>query len=246
MTSNPTSEGQEQELSWEEAVSRYLEQNPDYFSRYPEVLAALTVPHDAAAGAVSLIERQVRVLREKHEGLARQLRELVTIARENDVLTDRLHHFALAMIDAATLEDVIGTARDMLRQQYKLDVVGVRLRSDKPQHLGSPDFADPGDRRLDGVLQQFHRRDQDSRGSARAAGSKPIAGIRQDKATLVYLFGDTGREIRSSALVLLAAKDVRGVLALGSTDSLRFDPQMGTLYLAKLGELLSAAMARHL
>jgi hypothetical protein len=162
------------------------------------------------------------------------------------VLADRLHRFALAMIDAASLEDVIGTARDMLRQQFKLDAVSVRLKSETAQHAGSPEFTDPGDRRLDGILHQFFREEHDGRGAARKRAVKPIAGARQDKDALVYLFGDAAREIRSSALVLLGVKDVRGVLALGSSDPLRFDPQMGTLYLAKLGELLAAAMARHL
>ena len=56
---------QEQELSWEEAVSRYLQENPDYFLHHPDTLAALTLRHHANGQVVSLIERQVQLLRDK-------------------------------------------------------------------------------------------------------------------------------------------------------------------------------------
>lgn len=241
MSSKFSSEDPQQELSWEEAVGRYLEQNPDYFARYPDTLAALNVPHPDHGQAVSLIERQVKVLREKRDSLSRQLRELVSIARENDVLADRLHQFALAMIDCGSLEDVIGTARDMLRQQFKLDAVGIHLSGGAQGQVAHAEFIEVEDPRLDAVLKQFAVNDR-----ARARRPKPIAGGAQDSETLAYLFGDAARDIRSTALVMIPVKDVRGLLSLGSRDPLRFDAQMATTYLSKLGELLAAAMGRFL
>ena len=66
MNKKPSIEGLEKELSWEEAVGRYLEQTPDYFLRHPELLAALALPHPEAGRAVSLVERQVRAVEENH------------------------------------------------------------------------------------------------------------------------------------------------------------------------------------
>src|SRR5579863_9289987 len=112
-----------EELSWEEAVSRYLRENRDYFERRPEILSALDVPHGERGRALSLIERQVKVLRGQKTDLERQLQDLLAIARENDLLGARLHQFAIAMIDAASLDDCLDGAKDMLRQEFRLDAI---------------------------------------------------------------------------------------------------------------------------
>lgn len=221
-----------QEPSQEEAVSRYLQENPDYFLRHPETLAALTLRHQASGQVVSLIERQVQLLRDKDEKLSRQLRELLSIARANDVLSERLHQFAVAMIDSTALDEVLSTARDMLRQQFKLEAVVILLKGDFESLRGRPECVEPGDLRFDGVVQKF------------AAANKPLCGDKLDTDTLHYLFGDQAHTIRSSALVLLASADARGVLSLGSSDPQRFHPHMGTVYLSKYGELLMSAIGR--
>ena len=244
-TKQPSGE-QEQELSWDEAVARYLTENPDYFLAHPEALSALTLRHHATGQVTSLIERQVQVLREKNEQLARQLRELLSHARENDVLGERLHQFAMAMLDSGALDEVLSTARDMLRQQFKLDAVVILLKGDAAVLHGRPECAEPGDRRFAGVVQKFTASGQTSALPARSQAGKPLCGVKHDSDTLNYLFGSQAHDIRSSALVLLAGKDTTGVLCLGSSDPMRFHAQMGTLYLSKFGELLMSAISRFL
>ena len=246
MSTKQPNGGQEPELSWDEAVARYLTENPDYFLTHPEALAALTLRHHASGQVASLIERQVQVLRDKNEKLARQLRELLSHARENDVLGERLHQFAHAMLDSGALDEVLSTARDMLRQQFKLDAVVILLKGDAEVLRGRPECAEPGDRRFDGIVQKFASSGQTSALPARSQAGKPLCGVKHDSDTLNYLFGSQGHDIRSSALVLLAGKDTVGVLCLGSSDPLRYHPQMGTLYLSKFGELLMSAISRYL
>ena len=246
MNTKKPSSGQEQELSWDEAVARYLAQNPDYFLNHPEALAELTLRHHASGEVTSLIERQVQVLRVKNEQLTRQLHELLSHARENDALSERQHQFALAMLDSGALDDTLSTARDILRQQFKLDAVVILLKGDKEVLRGRPECAEPGDRRLDGIVQKFTASGQDSAIPARSQAGKPLCGIKHDSDTLSYLFGSQAQDIRSTALVLLASKDTTGVLCLGSSDPQRFHPQMGTLYLSKFGELLMSAISRYL
>lgn len=241
MTQKPSSDGQDRELSWEEAVARYLEDNPDYFQRYPDALAALNVQHSGALGAVSLIERQVQVLRDQKQGVSQQLRELLSIARENDVLAERLHRFALAMIDSASLDDVLGTARDMLRQQFKLDAVVILLKAASNRLAGRSEFVDPLDRRFDELLRQLQTGD----GAGPAARvSKPVCGAAHGIDTMTYLFAAQASQIRSTAIVALSGTDVNAIMCLGSADPVRFHPHMGTVYLARLGELLMAGIAR--
>ncbi len=241
MTNKPLSEEQDKELSWEDAVARYLEDNPDYFLRYPGILAALAVPHAEAGPAVSLIERQVQILREQNHGLSQQLHELLGIARENDVLAERLHHFAQAMIDSASLDDALGTARDLLRQQFKLDAVVILLKAQSEHLVGRPEFVDPADHRFSQLLRQLGSNDE-TFSSARVP--KPVCGAQHGIDTMTYLFDSQAHQIRSTAIVVLSGTDMSGILCLGSADPLRFHPQMGTIYLSRLGELLTAGVRR--
>lgn len=219
------------ELSWEEAVARYLEDHPDYFQRYPETLSRILLSHETGGKAVSLIERQVQVLREQNQTLARQLRELVNNARENDVLSGRLHRFATAMIGCASLDDVLDTTYDLLRQEFKLDAVVILLRG-RPVQGGRAELVPEDDRRLNSLFHQF-------------SGGKPICGGKFEDSLMSYLFSGRAAEIKSSALIPLGDKDPHGVLGLGTQDPYRFHPGMGTVYLTRLGEMLTHSLARH-
>jgi uncharacterized protein YigA (DUF484 family) len=219
------------ELSWEEAVARYLEDHPDYFLRYPETLSRLLLSHETGGKAVSLIERQVQVLREQNQALQRQLRELVNNARENDVLSGRLHRYATAMIGCSSLDDVLDTTYDLLRQEFKLDAVVILLQG-RPTQGGRAELVPEDDKRLNTLFQQF-------------SSGKPICGGKFEDSLMSYLFSGRASEIKSSALIPLGEKNPRGVLGLGTQDPYRFHPGMGTVYLTRLGEMLTHSLARH-
>jgi uncharacterized protein len=233
MTQKRTTEEQQNELSWEEAVARYLEDHPDYFVRHPDTLARLTLQHDVSGRAISLIERQVEALRGRETDLNRQLRELITIARENDVLGTRLHRFAVAMLDAVTLDDVFDGATELLRQEFRLDAVVIRVVG-ASEAAPARDEVVPGDEpQLQALLRPL-------------AVGKPLCGGKLEDPAMRYLFGGYADEVRSCALVPLGEKSGLGVLALGSRDPYRFHAGMGTLYLSRLGELLMHGLTRHL
>jgi hypothetical protein len=231
MSQKLTNEGRGDELTWEEAVSRYLEDHPDYFERRPQLLTRLALNHETGGRTVSLIERQVQVLREQDVASQRQLRELVSIARENDVLGQRLHRFALALIETPGPEEALEAAIDLLRTEFHLEAVVVRLAAEQPIAGRRAEYVDGDDVRLNALIRQF-------------SAGKPICGGKFDDSLNEFLFGEGHREIRSSALIPLGAHPARGVLALGSHDPHRFHPGMGTVYLTRLGELLMSALAR--
>ncbi len=232
MTQN-ISNGEQKELSWEEAVIKYLEENPDFFNRYPELTANLTIPHPGSGEAVSLIERQVKVLREKNNNLEQQLHGLVVVARENDALSSRLHDFGLAMIDTASLDDALDTAREKLQQEFKLDTVVIRLHANSTLVGTRPEFVDPNDKHMTAVLDQFQ-------------SSKPICGAELDSKLLSYIFGKHNEEIKSTAIAPLNGNGTSGVLCLGSKQPKRFHPDMGTSFLLKVSELLMRSLDRFL
>ncbi len=235
MNKQPSKEGPDKGGSWEESVSRFLEQTPDYFLRHPELLAALVVPHPESGRAVSLVERQVRVLRDRNEVMARELRELLQIARDNDQLGERVQRFALAMIEADSLDEALDTGQDMLRQEFGLDGVALRLTgSPRPAHPRA-EFVASGDPVLIGLQARLGGR-----------GGQPVCGPLSDATLSGALFGAGAGEIASTALVPLGRRGLNGVLALGSRERDRFRPDMGTVYLQRLGDLLLRGVARHL
>jgi uncharacterized protein len=229
MTQNVSTDEQEKELSWEEAVSRYLEDHPDFFQRYPDVLTRLALHHDVG-DATSLIERQVRLLRAENDSLRGQLRDLVAIARENDILSARLHRFALAMSDSASLDDVFDNAYAMLRREFRLDAVAILCKGEGNTAFARPEFVGD-DSRLESVIREY-------------GTGKPVCGSRFDESLLKYLFGLNVAAIQSASLIGLGTRGAFGMLALGSHDPRRFHAQMGTVYLAQLGDTLMHSIAR--
>src|SRR4030065_314102 len=177
MNKKPSSGNLEKDQSWEEAVGRYLEQTPDYFLRHPELLPALALPHPEAGRTVSLVERQGRVLRDRNEESTHQLQKSIAFARDNDQLGERVQRFALAMIDSDSLDEVLDTAQDMLRQEFSLDGVAVRLTGNPRPNCPRQEFAAPDDAMLDGLL-----------ASLAARNGQPLCGAVQATDTLEALF----------------------------------------------------------
>jgi len=235
MSKQPSSESIERTTGWEETVTRFLEATPDYFLRHPELLAALVIPHPETGRAVSLVERQVRVLREQNDTLSRQLHELIANARDNDQLAERLQRFALAVVDAAALDDLLDTAQDMLRQEFSLDGVALRMTGNPRPGCARPEFVEADDATLDALQTRLAARN-----------GQPLCGEVLDASTATALFGLSADAVRSAAIIGLEHRGLHGVLVLGSGDPLRFRPDMGTVYLTRLGDLLMAGIARHL
>ena len=257
MTQKLSGEERQHDISWEEAVSQHLRNHPDYFLHHPDILLDLTVPHPDSGSAISLLEYQMRLLREQNKQYSKQLRELVAIARDNDVVGFRLHRFALAMIDCTSLSDVLNTAQKLLREEFSLDAV-VMLFQESPERTPAlPGFVGVEDRYFAALLKRIneeYKADtavtisnvQASDATNVIQPSKPVCGEKFDEVMMNYLFADRAPEIKSTAMVPLGAALPRGVLCLGSSDPNRFHPNMGTVYLVKLGALLMHSVDRHL
>ena len=97
----------------EEQIGEYLVAHPEFFERHPGVLARLRLPHQRGSAAVSLVERQVLVLREKHEALEHKLHELIENGRANDAITDRVHRLTRRLLRARDLKSAVRRARDL-------------------------------------------------------------------------------------------------------------------------------------
>lgn len=219
-------------LSWDEAVARFLREKPDYFEMHPELLSCLTISHESGS-ATSLIERQVQVLRDRNNDLVRQLDELISVARDNDGLSQWLHRYSLALMECQDLEAVLDSNVTMLLDDLDLAQVVTLFTWADDKLQGRPEFSMTDNPVLPKTIMSVFGHEL-----------RPVCGYQASETIMNALFGEAVADIQSCALIPLGKKPVEGVLALGSSDPTRFREDMGTLYLSRLGELLEAACHR--
>ncbi len=217
----------------EKTVADYLRDNPEFFHNNASLLATLQIPH-AVGSAVSLVEHQVKVLRDQNSQLKRKLMDLVHVARDNNRLNERMHQLTLGLINANSLEALLDTLRENLLGEFKADTVVIKL-SGMPEAQARECGIDIFDAQAD-ELTQFE---------AFLKSSRPQCG-RFKQEQLQYLFGDQAQAIESVALIPLGVKPTLGLLAIGSREASRFHPGMGTLFLTHLGELTGLLLSEHL
>jgi len=224
-----------EETLTEEAVSSYLAAHPDFFERNPKLLGKLRIPHETG-GTVSLVERQVSMLRQKEVKLERQLRELIHVARDNDVLAAKIHKLSIHLLAADSLNATVAAIEEAMRAGFGADHAVLVL-------FGNPDsFEDVDAGRFFRAIQ---RDDESLRPFATfLKGSGPRCGQVRDSQRK-FLFRGDAEDIGSVALVPLGNKAGIGFLAIGSVDANRFHPGMSIDFLARVGDLVSGALNRY-
>ncbi|MDR3409787.1 MAG: DUF484 family protein [Formivibrio sp.] len=208
-------------------IVEWLRQNPEFFEEFADELSQIYVPHSHRGQAVSLAERQLLTLREKNRALELRLSELLQFGEENDVTSDKLHRLTVDLLRAEDLAGVIGTLEYHLRERFGVPHVALRL--------WMPNVV--------GVLREFEPVGEEVGRLAQNLIS-PYCGPYVTEEVLGW-FGEAGSGLKSFALFALRAGDEPfGILVMASEDSERFYPDMGTLYLQRLSELVSAALLR--
>jgi uncharacterized protein YigA (DUF484 family) len=214
-----------------EKVECYLRENPDFFVDHCELLEVIRIPHNTTGNTVSLIERQLSVLREKSNKLQSQLTEIIEIARDNDALNKRLHQLTLSLLSTNDAETAMCVLEKSLHQYFQVDRVIVCCFSNHAEiqkmpsgfSFMQPDASHP----FEVLLKQ----------------GEAWCGEVNDASLTQNLFGNDDGKVRSFAVTPLDQPDFRGLLVLGSYDAARFRPGMGLLYLRILGEIVAARLA---
>lgn len=220
-----TAEQPQSEQIDEVKVIQYLQDNPDVLMKYPKIFSSLAIPHNTG-GATSLVERQLKMLREENLSLKSKIEELVGIARENEELNQRFHRLALELMNADQLHDVLAMVQDQVQTFFYTDFVCFRFLPDISVDSNILDglVLDDQSGIVDSVKPWIEAR-------------KPVCG-RQDEKINHELFGADMR-IGSSAIIPLYHTSDLGLLCLGSVSADRFGLSMGTIFLQQLGELVS-------
>lgn len=212
-------------------VIDYLRDNPEFFNDNSELLAGIRLRHETGK-AVSLIERQVELLREQNGELKTRLLDLVQVARDNDRLNERMHHLVLALLKAGSFTALLDTLCEHLHSEFYADAVALHLAGLSDNALresGATAFVI--DERTQALFQ------------TPLGASKPLCG-RLNTEQLAFLFGDQAAALESAAVIPLGDKGSGGLIAVGSREPQRFFSGMGTLFLSRLGEVIGLLLAR--
>lgn len=225
--SSPTEEitGAPRELPNAADVAAYLRENPEYLRNYPDVLAALEIDHSSGA-AVSLVERQVVVLREENARIKRRFQELVGLAQSNEQLIKRVHQLALSLMEAAGPRAIFATLSERLGEDFGADHVRAIIFS-------NPSLADVAE------LPEFVGRECAERAYFTALLETAQPACTQLSADQARFVMDTPVHEGSTVLIPLSGKSWDGVLGVSSEDPQRFNAEMGTEYLAYIGDIVS-------
>jgi uncharacterized protein len=213
-----------------EQVAQYLRENPGFFDLHADMLAAITVPHPHGGRAVSLVERQVDILRDKNKALELRLADLLRIGQENDAISERLHRWTRDLLRARDPAQLPAVAIDGIGAAFTVPQVALRLW------------------RVDGAYRGLSfAQDVEPEMVALADSIKqPYCGPNADFKAATWLPGG-GADTRSIALLPLRvgfAPESFGLLVMGSPDPDRFQTGMGTAYLERIAELASAALSK--
>ena len=214
-------------------VTEYLLAEPEFFERNTGTLAKLQLPQNRNGAAISLVERQVLVLREKNAALERKLHDLVENGRGNEAIVDRVHRLTRRLLRASdpagvlcaletSLREDFGTSRWVLvitdpSLQKLADLANSQVRA-VPK--GSPELK---------IFESFFE------------SARPRSGQIRDTQR-EYLFGSNDDSVGSTVLVPLGDGASLGLLAIASSDTERYLPTMSTDFLIRIGEILTEAL----
>ena len=202
------------------AVEAFLRAHPNFLQDRPGLLAVLNLPH-GGEGAVSLVERQVSVLRERNIASRQKLAELSDISRENDRLLDATRNTILALLAGENRADLSRIWLDQVTGTFKADM-GALVWLD-----GSADSAEEA-LITDKLVRQ----------------SSGFSGVLRPE-EMQAVFGTAATEGSAALVAIRSGEDHIGVLGVGSHDTQRYRPEDGTLFLDYLAEVIGQLPACH-
>ena len=212
-----------------DVVATYLQEHPEFFEQYADTLAEIYIPHPHGGRAIPISERQILTLRDRSKQLETKLREVIQFGEENDAIGEKVHRLAMALLGARDLATVISTVHYNLREDFAVPHVVLRAwKANGPVDAPELNPASDATRELASNLTAPH------------CAAHPADGTSAD------LFGEAAPLLKSFAYVPLRTTEAFGLLALASEDAERFYPEMGVVYLKRIGDMVGTALLRNL
>jgi len=210
-------------------IANYLTSHPDFFDQHPELLSTLQLPHPQNGQAISLVERQSIMLRDRIKGLEARIVEMTRHGQENDEIANRLVTWARALLLQDDVRELPATLVDTMKRVFAVPHCAVRLWKVKPDYAALACARPVGS------------------DTVSLANSMRVPFCGSNVGFEAATWFDDGAAVQSIAMLPLRVgtdPDTFGLLVLGSADKDRFHITMGTAFLERIAELASAALAR--
>ena len=216
----------------EDEIAGYLHRHPDFFERHSDLLMRLKLIHQPGSAAVSLVERQVAILRQRNSELERQLKDFVAVAKDNHALVEKIHQLAVTLMEPRSGAERVEILETSLREDFLAErVVLVLFSSPLDAPLSDGGFVKIVDRN-DAGLKPF---------TSFLKSGQPRCGLLRGRQK-AFAFEDSKAEINSAAFIPLGENVELGFLIIGSQDPDYFHPGKAMDFLSRLGELVTVVL----
>ena len=215
----------------DKVVREFLRDNPTFLDENTDILETMVLPHNSGK-AVSLVERQVGVLRDRNSEMRSRLDNMLQTAKDNDLLFEKTKRLVLNLLEAKTLGALVEAVYDSLGKDYGIEFYSLTLFGD--------------DKKLPRTMARVATTEKaNERVGTLIGANRAVCGIlREDE--MVFLFGERGRQVGSVAAVPLRYDSLYGILAVGNRDPNFYKSSMGTLFLSYIAEILNRVLPNHL
>ena len=222
-----TKKAQAKEL---QSVRDYLTEHPNFFEENPDTLEAINVSHDSGK-AISLVERQITIMRDKNKALSAQVEELIDTAKNNDQLLAKTNQLVLKLIQAEDLNSLIEALDTSLKNDFNTEFYSLTL-------------IDKGFYASKTVANLVSEEDAKSKISSLLSAQKAVSGILREE-QINFLFEQSANSVASVIALPLNSSEPFGILALGSSDADFYSHDIGTVFIDYIGALLNELIPKH-
>lgn len=217
--------------STEDMVREFLRDNPMFLDDNPDILESLSLPHNSG-NAVSLVERQVGVMRDRNKEMRNRLDNMLATAHDNDLLFEKTKRLVLNLLEVKNLPAMVETIYDSLGKDFEIDFYSLTLLGDEkslPRTMARVASIEKANEQVNTLI-----------GSNRA-----VCGVLREE-EMTFLFGEKGLQVGSVAAVPLRYNNLYGILAIGNADPNFYKSSMGTLFLSYIAEVVNRILPKHL
>ncbi|CAA0118182.1 DUF484 family protein [Zhongshania aliphaticivorans] len=217
-------------LPSETEVARYLRNHPGFFLNNEDLLTELKITHKTGK-AVSLLERQVEVLRERNMDMRNRISSMLDNAQRNDMLFERSKTLILSLIEARRAEELSNTlCRHLVNDFEDIDYASLILFAD-PKRVGGNSLKVVSPEQAQHQIGNLLR------------GKKSVCGVLRGE-ELSFLFGKHADHIGSAALMPIQPGNIDGVIAIASKNPQHFKSSMGTMFLEYIADVVNRTLPR--
>lgn len=214
-------------------VANYLADHPEFFSDRDELLFKMRIPH-RTKGSISLLERQISLLRERQGKSRQQLEGLIDSADRNIELFKKSKRLILDLIAAANADELFAALEKSFRREFTCKAYSLVIFSDSPGRINSYTSR---------VRKEVAK---EQVGALIRARGPTLGALRPEEND--FLFQTGGEGVHSAAVLPIEAEHGRqvGLLAIGSEDPHYFVSDMDTLFVGFISDALARLIPRYL